>query len=93
MSDPGLPDPGQANVSFFPGEVTSQESILDHLPGWSEAQAIKAGIGELTDARMWRSLGWLLLGFALLIGGLMLWLKIPQTGARVALSAAESALP
>lgn len=29
----------------------------------------------LTDGKMWRSLGWILLGLMLLIGGIVLWMK------------------
>lgn len=38
------------------------------------AAALVAFFSEITDFRMWRSLGWLLLGIVLLAGGLILWL-------------------
>jgi hypothetical protein len=34
-------------------------------------------LGELTDIRMWRSLGWIALGIGFLILGVIIWLRKP----------------
>jgi hypothetical protein len=43
---------------------------------------------DVTDAAMWESVGWLLLGAVLMAIGLMLWLRIPQAAAGAAADAA-----
>lgn len=46
------------------------------LTGISSFAAVFKGLAEnITDPKMWRSLGWLVLGAILLILGIMLWLK------------------
>ena len=50
-------------------------SILGLLPGWSQAQALVAFVGELSDWHLWASLGWLALGAILVVLGVYLWLK------------------
>jgi hypothetical protein len=45
-------------------------------------------VSNLTDVHLWISLGWLLLGAALIFTGVMLWLKVPQRAAAVAPPAA-----
>ena len=54
--------------------------ILGPFAGLTDALIeLASGIGAfydaVTDGKMWRSLGWLLLGAILLILGIMLWLK------------------
>jgi hypothetical protein len=75
------------------GETAGDDKVLDELPGWSEAQAVKVAIGELSDGAMWRSLAWLWLGAVLVLWGLLLLAKIPQTIGRIGLGAAEAAIP
>jgi hypothetical protein len=52
-------------------------SIFTSLVGSTGASGTMAFIGEawlnLTDFRMWRSLGWLLLGVLLIIIGFVVW--------------------
>lgn len=40
----------------------------------SVSNALTAFYRKVTDGKMWRSLGWLLLGIALIIAGLVLWI-------------------
>jgi hypothetical protein len=38
------------------------------------ASALSAFYDKLTDGKMWRSLGWLLLGIALILAGVLMWI-------------------
>ena|SRR6478672_7748990 len=49
-------------------------------------------VSNLTDVHMWISLGWLLLGAGLVFWGILLWLKVPQRAAQVAVTAAPAAV-
>jgi hypothetical protein len=53
-----------------PNPVTDVEQ-----PFADVASALSAFYDKLTDGKMWRSLGWLLLGIALMIAGIALLLK------------------
>jgi hypothetical protein len=48
-------------------------------------------VSNLTDVHMWISLGWLLLGALLVFWGILLWLKVPQKSAGLAVAAAPAA--
>ena len=48
-------------------------------------------VAAVTDIHMWISLGWLALGFWMLVIGILLWLRIPQRVARAAKDAGETA--
>lgn len=51
-------------------------SIPNPLHGVDElAGAVTGFFRVITDAALWRSLGWLLLGLALMVMGLVLWLR------------------
>lgn len=53
-------------------------AIIPGLSGAERVAGVLAAIGEaVTDGKMWRSLGWLALGLALMGIGLMLWLHKP----------------
>ena len=47
--------------------------------------AITGFIVAITDWHLWASLGWLLLGVALIVTGVTLWLKLPQRAAPLGL--------
>lgn len=55
----------------------SLASIFSGLVSTTGASGIMATIGEVwltaTDYRMWRSLGWLLLGVVLIVIGFVIW--------------------
>lgn len=40
-------------------------------------------VTALSDAHMWISLGWLVLGLVLIVMGILLWLKVPQRAAGI----------
>ncbi len=57
--------------------VASQKGILGgHLPDplAGIAGALSAFYHALTDGKMWRSLGWIFLGIALMMAGLIWWI-------------------
>lgn len=55
-------------IGFF----GSGASDIDKLTG-----TFFAFFSDVTDGAMWRSMGWLMLGVAVLIFGLALWLRTP----------------
>ena len=61
---PGTPVPGIPNPFSWIGAVS-------HWVG--------DFVLSVTDVHMWISVGWILLGAMLVIWGLLLWLKVPQT--------------
>lgn len=60
------PPQSQAGVPNLPNPLSGIERVGAVLESFYKA---------LTDGKMWRSVGWLLLGIALVIAGLFLWLK------------------
>lgn len=72
----------QVNAWIFnaQGTVTSHaasaaEGAVENVSGFSSVQnALSAFYDKITDGKMWRSLGWLLLGAALIITGIGLWI-------------------
>lgn len=54
--------------------------------------SLEAFYRVLTDGKLWRSLGWLLLGAWLVFTGISLWLRIPQRAAGVGAAAARAAI-
>lgn len=54
--------------------------------GWIQeiGHWVGLAVSAVTDIHMWISLGWLALGFWMLVIGILLWLKIPQRAARAA---------
>ena len=53
------------------------------------ASTLAAFFTSISDYRMWRSMGWLMLGVAMLTGGILLWNK--DTVASLAGTAAKAA--
>jgi hypothetical protein len=53
-------------------EAPTPPSIPDPLAGI--AGALAAFFGALTDGKLWRSLGWVLLGILLMLLGVVLWI-------------------
>lgn len=47
---------------------------------------------DVTDVHMWASLGWLALGFFMLVFGILLWLRVPQKVAQVGTSVGSAAI-
>lgn len=61
-------------MSFF-------TSLLNSLPGVKDTtNALIAFFTTITDYRMWRSLGWLLLGIIMIAAGLALLARNAATG-------------
>lgn len=51
--------------------VTTPQQLATEVPGIHVAEAIWT---QLTNAKMWKSLGWLLLGIVLMLAGVLLWI-------------------
>lgn len=62
--------------------IETAQWLPDPLAGI--AGALTAFFKEITNAKMWKSLGWMVLGIWLLAVGIVLWLRIPQRVAGVA---------
>lgn len=69
--------PGGPNATPTPGNVAAGDEQLagSFTPFASVAQGLTAFYRVLTNGKMWRSLGWLLLGLLLMIAGAALLLK------------------
>jgi hypothetical protein len=63
-------------VSNASGDVGSTVSTAKAAvaAGAGEVTTIQAIWAQLTNAKMWKSLGWLLLGIVLMAGGVLLWI-------------------
>lgn len=92
----------QADAQNWINQQGSIGGILPSIPnpfgflaalGWIQEIGHWVGIAvaAVTDIHMWISLGWLALGFWMLVIGILLWLKIPQRAARAAKQAATAA--
>jgi hypothetical protein len=68
----------------------SSFSLLDLIPGYSQAQSVEALIAEVSDGAMWRSLGWLILGLWLMWAGVLGWWR--QSSANRSLEDAAAAV-
>lgn len=74
---------GGADLSASPGAGTVQNATnsatqpaANALSGFgTTGGAIRGALQILADGTMWRSLGWLLLGIALMVSGVALWLR------------------
>ena len=73
----------QAASTATPPPSTAQASSSPSLPSpfTDVAHALTAFYDVLTNGKMWRSLGWLLLGIGLMITGIWLWLGHPLPSA------------
>lgn len=76
----------------FPGGIPNPFGFLAAL-GWIQeiGHWVGLAVSYVTDIHMWISLGWLALGFWMLVIGILLWLKIPQRAARAAKEVGETA--
>lgn len=79
---------GEASVAGPAGaaEGATPGQIISEVPGIHIAEAIWA---QLTNAKMWKSAGWLLLGIVLMLAGVLLWIG-PSAGRRSPLGVAAS---
>lgn len=64
---------GESNVTATagPAGATSPQQLAGEAPYISTIEGIWT---ELTDGRMWRSLGWILLGIVLMLAGVAWWI-------------------
>lgn len=92
---------GQGYMTWFSSASAAksfaqeQTSILNgQLPSPMAgiAGALEAFYHAATDGKMWRSLGWLILGLVLFLVGVALWLRIPQKAAGVGAAAARAVI-
>lgn len=88
LSQPFGPQP----PTGLPGGIPNPFGFLAAL-GWIQeiGHWVGLAVSAVTDIHMWISLGWLTLGFWMLVIGILLWLKIPQRAARAAKDAAAAA--
>lgn len=87
--------PGGANADITnPGTAASAGAsyVESYTPFASIEQALTAFYDVITNVKMWRSLGWLVLGLALMFTGIGLWLRVPQRAAGIAGAAARAAI-
>lgn len=84
---------GTIGITGIPGSGGTALSGLGGLFGGLSEVGHFFGVlvANLTDVHMWISLGWLLLGAILVFWGILLWLKVPQRAAEVAVTAAPAA--
>ena len=76
-------------MTFFSSIVQSIEDIFQGprdvvTAAESTVHFYEAIWAELTDGRMWRSLGWLLLGLVLIVLGTAAWLRQQANPASIA---------
>jgi hypothetical protein len=88
VSQPFGPQP----PTGLPGGIPNPFGFLAAL-GWIQEIGHWVGIvvAAVTDLHTWISVGWGLLGFWMLVIGILLWLKIPQRTAKLAKDAAAAA--
>jgi hypothetical protein len=55
--------------TLFPGLASGVSTLSDAGAG------LIAFFDTVTNGKMWRSLGWLLLGLVLIVGGLAMWVR------------------
>jgi hypothetical protein len=74
---------GAAPITGTAGEAATGQT--GSLPNPLAALgSLEAFYQVITDGKLWRSLGWLLLGASLVYTGIFLWLRIPQRAAQIA---------
>ena len=87
--------PANAIGGPYATQAEAEKAIIAHnsqppklpnpLSGIDRAGAVlEAFYKNLTDGKMWRSLGWIALGIVLIIAGIMMWMKAPQKAAALA---------
>lgn len=76
---------GLATGNPQPGEVAAGETVGNSA---GLAEAVSAFFADVTSTAMWRSLGWLLLGVLMMIGGVAWWVKGSASGPMLTAAAA-----
>jgi len=90
-TSPGTPAPTQS-ASQGAKNVTASYAAQATGGSFSSVQNALSGFyDKVTDGKMWRSLGWLLLGIALMIAGVALWIG-PSAARRSPIGIATEAL-
>lgn len=91
---------GSADAAFLPGNtISGQNQAATGAAGvqtgindvGDTGQVIGAVWGDLSNGKLWRSLGWLLLGIVLMFVGVALWIG-PSAARRSPLEFATGAL-
>lgn len=72
------------NYGTAGGQAGVDTVIGGNLPGAGFLQPVLSFLGQLTDIRLWRSLGWIGLGLLLLIVGMIIWFSGSRTASTVA---------
>ena len=62
--------PSQVHEAQGPVHVSNPLDFVQEIGHW-----IGVLVTDITDVAMWRSIGWIMLGAAMFIGGVFLWLK------------------
>lgn len=76
---------GAAPIATTAGEAATGQT--GSLPNPLAALgSLEAFYKVVTDGKLWRSLGWILMGALMVYTGLFLWLKIPQRAAGLAMA-------
>jgi hypothetical protein len=88
VSQPFGPQP----PTGLPGGIPNPFGFLAAL-GWIQeiGHWVGLAVSAVTDIHMWISVGWIGLGFWMLVIGILLWLKVPQRAARAARDVAAAA--
>jgi hypothetical protein len=81
---PAAPAPG-TSLGTTPSVPGLQGLLNDLIPGLAPAEQLAGTVAAIGDTilnpAMWRSLGWLILGLATILLGMILWAKKPiETG-------------
>ena len=83
---------GAAPITGTAGEAATGQTGSLPNPLAGIAGTFEAFFSAVTDGKLWRSLGWILLGANLLWLGILLWMRIPQRAAGVAGAAGRAAI-
>lgn len=69
---------GSADAAFLPGSAITGSGEQQAAQGGAGVEASADALGaiwaDLSNGKLWRSLGWLLLGIVLMLLGLLLWI-------------------
>jgi hypothetical protein len=73
---------GKIPITGTAGEAARGDTGSLPNPLAGIAGSLEAFFTAVTDGKLWRSLGWILLGASLVYTGIFLWLRIPQRAAQ-----------
>jgi len=79
---------GAAPITSTAGEAATGQTGSLPNPLAGIAGAFEAFFSAVTDGKLWRSLGWLLLGIILIMAGVYLWIVPGVTGKALAIKSA-----